>query len=95
MKDLNETERIVFNEIKNSAYESVEATWERIRNFPNIDIRQIVVDNFEGKQDVADKIVNVITDPDAVYEKNDKQLQTKKCPSVSRNNISIRGMQLF
>ncbi len=79
MKDLNETERIVFNEIKNSAYESVEATWERIRNFPNIDIRQIVVDNFEGKQDVADKIVNVITDPDAVYEKNDKQLQTRKC----------------
>ncbi|OAZ39313.1 hypothetical protein A9Z39_25780 [Paenibacillus polymyxa] len=53
---------------KSSAYESVEATWERIRNFPNIDIRQMVVDNFEGKQDVADKIVNVITDPDAVYE---------------------------
>ncbi|AJE51137.1 hypothetical protein [Paenibacillus polymyxa] len=54
---------------KNSAYESVEATWKRIRNFHDIDIRQIVVDNFEGKQDVADKIVNVITDPDAVYEK--------------------------
>ncbi len=33
-------------------------------NFHDIDIRQIVVDNFEGKQDVADKIVNVITDPD-------------------------------
>ncbi len=37
-------------------------------NFHDIDIRQIVVDNFEEKQDVADKIVNVITDPDAVYE---------------------------
>ncbi|MDP1511856.1 hypothetical protein Q8I65_16810 [Paenibacillus ottowii] len=69
MKDLDETERIVFNEIKKSAYENVEATWERIRNFSNLDIRQMVVDNFEGKQDVADKIVKVITEPDAVYEK--------------------------
>ncbi|WP_192512468.1 phage baseplate assembly protein V [Paenibacillus sp. 23TSA30-6] len=69
MKDLDKTERIVFNEIKKSAYENVEATWERIRNFPNLDIRQMVVDNFEGKQDVADKIVKVITDPDATYEK--------------------------
>ncbi|ALP36269.1 hypothetical protein ASL14_08920 [Paenibacillus sp. IHB B 3084] len=69
MKDLNETERIVLNEIKKSAHENVEATWERIRNFPNLDIRQMVVDNFEGKQDVADKIVKVITDPDAAYEK--------------------------
>ncbi|WP_025719948.1 phage baseplate assembly protein V [Paenibacillus polymyxa] len=69
MKDLNETERIVLNEIKNSAYESVEATWERIRNFPNLDIRQMVADNFQAKQDVADNIVNVITDPDAAYEK--------------------------
>ncbi|WP_418027062.1 phage baseplate assembly protein V [Paenibacillus sp. JJ1722] len=69
MKDLDETERIVLNEIKNSAYESVEATWERIRNFPNLDIRQMVADNFQAKQDVADNIVNVITDPDAAYEK--------------------------
>ncbi|MGN9171141.1 MULTISPECIES: phage baseplate assembly protein V [Paenibacillus] len=69
MKDLDETERIVFNEIKNSTHEYVEATWERIRNFPNLDIRQMVVDNFEGKQDVADKIVKVITEPDDVYEK--------------------------
>lgn len=29
MKELDETERIVFNEIKNSAYESVEVTWKR------------------------------------------------------------------
>ncbi|KEO79784.1 hypothetical protein MKN04_12090 [Paenibacillus polymyxa] len=69
MKDLDETERIVLNEIKKSAHENVEATWERIRNFPNLDIRQMVVDNFQGKQDAADKIVKVITDPDAVYEK--------------------------
>ncbi|WP_058830541.1 DNA/RNA non-specific endonuclease [Paenibacillus polymyxa] len=69
MKDLDETERIVFNEIKNFAYESVEDMAERLRNFPNIDIRQMVIDNFEGKQDVADKIVKVITEPDAVYEK--------------------------
>ncbi|MGW9571400.1 hypothetical protein [Paenibacillus terrae] len=69
MKDLDETERIVFNEIKNSAHESVEAIWERIRNFPNLDIRQMAIDNFEGKKDVADKIVKVITEPDDVYEK--------------------------
>ncbi|ALP36271.1 hypothetical protein ASL14_08930 [Paenibacillus sp. IHB B 3084] len=69
MKDLDKTERIVFNEIKKSAHENVEATWERIRNFPNLDIRQMVADNFQGKQDVADKIVKVITDPDAAYEK--------------------------
>ncbi|MGQ3479581.1 phage baseplate assembly protein V [Paenibacillus sp. TY11] len=69
MKDLDETERIVFNEIKNFAYESVEDMAERLRNFPNIDIRQMVIDNIEGKQDVADKIVKVITDPDAAYEK--------------------------
>lgn len=69
MKDLDETERIVFNEIKNSSHEYLEATWERIRNFPNLDIRQMVVDNFKGKQDVADKIVKVITQPEAVYEK--------------------------
>ncbi|MEE4570764.1 polymorphic toxin type 28 domain-containing protein [Paenibacillus polymyxa] len=69
MKDLDETERIVFNEIKNFAYESVEDMAERLRNFPNIDIHQMVIDNIEGKQDVADKIVKVITDPDAAYEK--------------------------
>ncbi|MBE0340123.1 hypothetical protein E4V51_01640 [Paenibacillus sp. 28ISP30-2] len=69
MKDLDETERIVFNEIKNSAYESAEATWERIRNFPNLDIRQMLIDNFQAKKDVADNIVNVVTDPDAAYEK--------------------------
>ncbi|MDY7991363.1 GH-E family nuclease [Paenibacillus polymyxa] len=69
MKDLDETERIVFNEIKNFAYESVEDMAERLRNFPNIDILQMVIDNIEGKQDVADKIVKVITDPDAAYEK--------------------------
>ncbi|MBE0342067.1 hypothetical protein E4V51_14040, partial [Paenibacillus sp. 28ISP30-2] len=69
MKDLDETERIVFNAIKNSAYESAEATWERIRNFPNLDIRQMLMDNFQAKKDVADNIVNVVTDPDAAYEK--------------------------
>ncbi|WP_336077939.1 phage baseplate assembly protein V [Paenibacillus sp. 203] len=69
MKDLDETERIVFNEIKNFAYESVEDMAERLRNFPNIDIHQMMIDNIEGKQDVADKIVKVITDPDAAYEK--------------------------
>ncbi|MGM1022196.1 MAG: contractile injection system protein, VgrG/Pvc8 family [Bacillota bacterium] len=69
MKDLDETERIVFNAIKNSVYESAEATWERIRNFPNLDIRQILIDNFQAKKDVADNIVNVVTDPDAAYEK--------------------------
>lgn len=69
MKDLDETERIVFNEIKNSAYESAEGMAERFHNFPNIDILQMVIDNIKGKQDVADKIVKVITEPDAVYEK--------------------------
>ncbi|MHB0861183.1 hypothetical protein ACYCS5_10985 [Paenibacillus sp. SEL3] len=69
MKDLDKTERIVLSEIKNSSHEYLEATWERIRNFPNLDISQMVVDNFKGKQDVADKIVKVITQPEAVYEK--------------------------
>lgn len=32
---------IVFNEIKNSANESVEATWGKIRNFPNLVVETI------------------------------------------------------
>ncbi|MDQ0049237.1 hypothetical protein J2T18_003538 [Paenibacillus polymyxa] len=69
MKDLDETERIVFNEIKNSAHESVEAMVERVRNFPNVDIPQMWDDYVNTWTGLGNDIAKVASDPDAAYEK--------------------------
>ncbi|WP_148267376.1 hypothetical protein [Paenibacillus terrae] len=69
MKDLDETERIVFNEIKNSAYESAEAMVERVRNFPNVDIPQMWDDYVNTWTGLGNDIAKVASDPDAAYEK--------------------------
>ncbi|WP_068505177.1 hypothetical protein [Paenibacillus kribbensis] len=74
MKDLDETERIVFNEIKNSAHESAEAMAERVRNFPNIDILQMADDYVNTWTGLGYNIAKVASDPDAAYSKGEYNL---------------------